>query len=149
MDRHAEERLVRLYRQASLVVERHYAKPLTVAAVARVLASSPRQVQRAYASVGATTFREALRTRRMNAAAQLLAQRAIPIADVARLVGYRQHSHFSRVFRRSYHVAPAAFRAELIGGTAARGVILRADDGPPRHTHPPHGARTDRGRIGR
>ena len=64
---------------------------LTLAVVGRALASSPRQLQRAYAQFGETSFREDLLARRMAAAAELLLeQRSIPVADVARLVGYRQ-----------------------------------------------------------
>ena len=77
--------------------------PLTLAAVARALASSPRQLQRAYAQFGETTFREDLRTRRMAAAAELLIEQpAIPVGDVARLVGFRQAPHFAQAFRRRY-----------------------------------------------
>ena len=39
----------RLYLLARAVVARHYRRELTLAVVARALASSPRQVQRAYA----------------------------------------------------------------------------------------------------
>ena len=57
----------RLYLQARLLVARHYRQPLTLAAVARALASSPRQLQRAYALFGELTFDEDLRARRMAA----------------------------------------------------------------------------------
>jgi AraC-like DNA-binding protein len=103
----------RLYLQARLVIDRHYAKRLTVVALARALATSPRQLQRAYEHFGESTFREDLIGRRMHAAAELLAQQAIPVADVARLVGYRQPSHFSKAFRSRYGITPARFRAEL------------------------------------
>ena len=113
---HREHR--RLYLQSRLVIERHYAKRLTIAALARALATSPRQLQRAYARFGASTFHEDLIERRMRAAAELLAQPAIPVADVARLVGYRQASHFAKAFRGRYGIAPARFRAELRGDAA-------------------------------
>jgi AraC-like DNA-binding protein len=103
----------RVYLQARLVIERHYAKHLTVDVVARALATSPRQVQRAYERFGESTFREDLLARRMRAAAELLAQRAIPVSDVARLVGYRQPSHFAKAFRKRYGVSPARFRTQL------------------------------------
>ncbi len=75
------------------------------------LASSPRQLQRAYAQFGETTFREDLLARRMAVAADLLAeQRSIPVADVARLVGYGHAPHFARVFSRRFGLAPARFR---------------------------------------
>lgn len=117
----------RLYLQARLVVERHYARHLTVPALARALATSPRQIQRAYAHFGDVTFREDLLGRRMRAAAELLAQPAIPVADVARLVGYRQPSHFSKAFRLRYSRSPARFRSELLRSAASPHVMLRGD----------------------
>jgi AraC family transcriptional regulator of adaptative response / methylphosphotriester-DNA alkyltransferase methyltransferase len=101
----------RLYLLARVVVARHYRRDLTLVLVARALASSPRQLQRAYAQFGETSFREDLHARRMAAAAELLAgQRSIPVRDVARLVGYRQPPHFARAFRRRYGISPARFR---------------------------------------
>jgi AraC family transcriptional regulator of adaptative response / methylphosphotriester-DNA alkyltransferase methyltransferase len=101
----------RLYLLARVVVARHYRRELTLAVVAGAMASSPRQLQRAYAQFGETTFREDLLARRMEAAAELLLeQRSIPVADVARLVGYRQAPHFARAFRRRYGLSPARFR---------------------------------------
>jgi two-component system response regulator YesN len=101
----------RLYLLARVVVARHYRRELTLAVVAGAVASSPRQLQRAYAQFGESTFREDLLARRMVAAAELLLeQRSIPVADVARLVGYRQAPHFARAFRRRYGLSPARFR---------------------------------------
>lgn len=101
----------RLYLLARVVVARHYRHELTLAVIARGLGSSPRQLQRAYAQFGELTFREELLARRMAAAAELLAeQRSIPVADVARLVGYRQASHFAQAFGRCYGISPAHFR---------------------------------------
>jgi len=121
----------RLYVQVRLLVERHYAKRVTVSAAARALATSPRQIQRAYARFGDLTFREDLIERRMRAAAELLSQPAIPVTDIARLVGYRQPSHFSKAFRARYAVAPARFRRELLGATGSGRVMLRGNGGRP------------------
>ena len=107
----------RLYLLARLVVARHYRRPLTLAVIARALASSPRQLQRAYAQFGETSFSEDLLGRRMAAAAELLVeQRAIPVSDVARLVGYSQPSHFAAAFRRRYGLPPARFRERALRG---------------------------------
>jgi len=101
----------RLYLLSRVVVTRHYRDQLTLAMVAGAVASSPRQLQRAYAQFGDTTFREDLLARRMSVAAELLLeQRSIAVSDVARLVGYRQPSHFARTFRRRYGLSPARFR---------------------------------------
>jgi transcriptional regulator GlxA family with amidase domain len=111
----------RLYLLARVVIARHYRRPLTVEEVARALASSPRQITRAYAQFGELTFREELLTRRLNVAAQLLVEQpAIAVRDVARLVGFRQAPHFAKVFRQRYGLTPASFRAE--GRAYARGV---------------------------
>ncbi len=70
---------------------------------------------RAYAQFGESTFQEDLFARRMAVAAELLVkQRAIPVRDVARLVGYRQAPHFARAFRRRYGESPARFRARAL-----------------------------------
>lgn len=103
----------RLYLLARVVIARHYRRPLTLDEVARALSSSPRQLTRAYAQFGETTFREDLLTRRLKVAAQLLIEQpAISVRDVARLVGFRQAPHFAKAFRRRYGLTPAAFRAE-------------------------------------
>ena len=109
----------RLYLLGRVVVARHYRRPLTLAAVAGALSTSPRQLQRAFAQFG-DSFHEDLLARRMSVAAQLLAeQRAIPVSGVARLVGYRNASYFARMFRRRYGLSPAAFRDRALRHAAA------------------------------
>jgi len=119
----------RLYLLARVVVARHYRRQLTLEVVAGALHSSPRQLQRAYTLFGEITFQEDLFARRMAAAARLLAEQpAIPVRDVARLVGYRQASHFARAFRSSHGLSPARFRARARAGRAhGHGAALRRD----------------------
>ncbi len=101
----------RLYLLARVAIKRHYRSPLTITAVARALASSPRQLQRAYAQFSDSTFHEDLTARRMDAAAELLSKPAIPVREVARRAGYCHQSHFARAFPQRYGVSPSAFRA--------------------------------------
>ncbi len=111
----------RLYLLSRVVVARHYRQDLTLEAVAHAVSCSPRQLQRSYAQFGEMTFQEDLLARRMSAAAELLAeQRAIAVADVARLVGYSNSSHFARVFRRRYGLSPARFRETAFQARLAR-----------------------------
>ncbi|HEV3284965.1 MAG TPA: helix-turn-helix transcriptional regulator [Solirubrobacteraceae bacterium] len=105
----------RLYLLARVVVARYYRRPLTLDVVARAIATSPRQLQRAYEQFGEASFSEDLLARRMRAGAELLIdQPAIPVADVARLVGYSRGSHFAAAFRRRYGLSPARFRAQAL-----------------------------------
>jgi AraC-like DNA-binding protein len=110
----------RLYLLARVLVARYYRRELTLGAVARALSCSPRQLQRVYAQFGAT-FQEDLLARRMAAAAELLARQALPVRDVARLVGYSGGSHFTRAFRRRYGLSPARFREHARGRRAVSG----------------------------
>lgn len=120
----------RLYLLARVLVARHYRRALTLEALARALSCSPRQLQRAYAQFGGSTFQEDLLARRMAAAVELLARQSIPVRDVARLVGYSQGSHFARVFARRYGVSPARFRERVrvlaSEAGAAQSVAVRA-----------------------
>lgn len=104
-----EQRRLRLL--AHGLVGRHYQRRVTLEAVARALASSPRQVQRAYAEFGGVSFREDLLAVRMQVAAQLLLEYPeLSVSEVSRLVGYGQSAHFIRAFRRFHGVTPARFR---------------------------------------
>jgi AraC-like DNA-binding protein len=113
----------RLYVLSRAVIARHYRRRLTLEAVAAALASSPRQLQRAYAQFGEVSFHEDLLERRMSVAVQLLAEQpGLGVREVARLVGYRQPSHFARAFRRRYGMAPARFREHARTHRAAASV---------------------------
>ena len=61
-----------LLEEANEIVERDYASDLSLDDIARRVASSRRQLQRAYAEIGHTTFRDHLTRVRMERAAELL-----------------------------------------------------------------------------
>jgi AraC-like DNA-binding protein len=102
--------MAEVYIQAQVAVERGYRWPLTLATLAHSLAVSPRQLERAYDEIGLTTFGSHLRAVRLRNAAELLAHQPLTVTDVARLVGYRQPSHFVKAFRRRFGLTPGAFR---------------------------------------
>ena len=95
-----------LFEDATAIVEREYASELSLDDIARRIASSRRQLQRAYAEVGDTTFREHLTRVRMERAAEMLARRSVTVREVAHRVGYRQPAQFAKAFRRHLGVAP-------------------------------------------
>jgi AraC family transcriptional regulator, regulatory protein of adaptative response / methylphosphotriester-DNA alkyltransferase methyltransferase len=100
-----------LFADATAIVEREYASELSLDAIARRVASSRRQLQRAYAEIGETTFREQLTRVRMDRAAELLSRPDVTVREVARGVGYRQPAQFAKAFRRAKGVAPSDYRA--------------------------------------
>ena len=99
------------------IVEREYGDDLALDDIARRVASSRRQLQRAYSEIGGTTFREHLTRYRMDRAAELLADRGLTVRDVARRVGYRQPAQFAKAFRRHIGVAPSEYRVTRGSGS--------------------------------
>ena len=99
-----------LLADANAIVERDYASDLSLDDIARRVASSRRQLQRAYAEIGGTTFREHLTRVRMDRAAELLGSQALTVREVAHRVGYRQPAQFAKAFRRHRGVSPSDFR---------------------------------------
>ncbi len=100
-----------LFEEAVAIVMVEYASELSLDDIARRVASSRRQLQRAYAEVGRTTFRAHLTAVRMERAADLLATRSLTVREVAQRVGYRQPAQFAKAFRRRHGVAPSDFRS--------------------------------------
>jgi AraC family transcriptional regulator of adaptative response / methylphosphotriester-DNA alkyltransferase methyltransferase len=101
-----------LYEEAMEIVEREYEQDLSLDGIARRLASSRRQLQRAFAEAGETTFRSRLQRVRMMRAAELLQDRALPVNRVATAVGYRQPAQFAKAFRRHHGRPPSDFRSD-------------------------------------
>jgi transcriptional regulator GlxA family with amidase domain len=100
-----------LFQDAVTIVEAEYASDLSLDDIARRVASSRRQLQRAYAEIGQTTFREHMTMVRMERAAELLSTRSLTIREVAHRVGYRQPAQFAKAFRRHHGHSPSAYRA--------------------------------------
>jgi AraC family transcriptional regulator, transcriptional activator of pobA len=99
-----------LFGHAAEIIAADFATPLTIEDVARRLALSPRQLQRVFANVEGVGFREYLCELRMAHAAALLAATDLPITEIARRVGYRNASQFSKAFKRVHGVKPSDAR---------------------------------------
>ena len=103
-----------LLTEANAIVDREYASELSLDDIARRVASSRRQLQRAYAEIGGTTFRDHLTRVRMDRAAEMLAARTLTVREVAHRVGYRQPAQFAKAFRRYRGMAPSDYRARAL-----------------------------------
>jgi two-component system response regulator YesN len=113
-----------LYEEAVEIIEQEYANDLELDAVARRLATSRRQLQRAFAEAGNTSFRTRLAEVRMQKALELLREGSLPVRDVATSVGYRQAAQFAKTFRRHHGRPPSSIRrertAQAVDGTGQR-----------------------------
>jgi transcriptional regulator GlxA family with amidase domain len=107
-----------LFEEAAEIIEQEFAQPLELDAVARRLATSRRQLQRAFAEAGATSFRSHIARVRMRRALDLLREGTLPVREVANRVGYRQPAQFAKTFRRHHGAPPSSFRSPA--GSPAR-----------------------------
>jgi AraC-like DNA-binding protein len=101
------------YARVAQVVERlqrDYARPLRIAALAREAGLSVAQLERVVAQLYRLTPRQVLARARLDAAITLLAGDD-SVAAIAHACGYADHSAFTRQFRQSTGLTPRAWRA--------------------------------------
>src|SRR4051794_12196462 len=110
-----------LYDEAAEIIEREFAHPIELDDVARRLATSRRQLQRAFAEVGETSFRTHVAKVRMRRTLELLREGTLPVRDVANSVGYRQPAQFAKTFRRPPGAPPSSFRGPNRGSPGGGG----------------------------
>ena len=102
-----------LFLEASAIIDAEYDLRVALDDVARRVATSRRQLQRAFAEAGETSFRAYLQRVRMEHAAELLRNGSTPVSTVAAAVGYRQAAQFAKAFRRHHGAPPSSFRGTV------------------------------------
>lgn len=111
MRRSTVYRRLELCADAVRVIESRYSEEhLSLAAVAREIATSERQLQRVLAEVRGTSFRQELHRVRMQRAATLLWEGRCRIKEVAAAIGYRNATQFTKAFSRAHGVTPSSFQ---------------------------------------
>ena len=121
LEQHAEQLLARLPRVEALVVQVRKAiaaqlregEP-NIHSVSTSLNSTARTLQRHLRAAG-TSFREELQLVRNELACSYLRDPAVQITDVALLLGYSEHSAFTRAFRKANGVTPLQMRQQALG----------------------------------
>jgi AraC-like DNA-binding protein len=99
-----------LFEEATAIIALEYPQRLDLESVARRLASSPRQLQRAFSEGGQVGFRAHLRRVRIERAAELLGGGAT-VGEAARAVGYTQPGQFAKTFARERGRLPSSERS--------------------------------------
>ena len=91
-------------------IQRHAARPLQVADLARIAdLSVPRLHARFMAECGQTPM-DYLRSRRLHMALRLLRETSLPIGEIAERVGYASQSAFCAAMLRAFGASPGALR---------------------------------------
>lgn len=97
--------------QARAYIETHYAEPLTVDDLSREASISTSQLIRLFRRQLGTTPHSYLTRYRITRAKELLAETSLPVADIARTVGFSSDSNFSYRFGQVVGQSPSAYRA--------------------------------------
>jgi AraC-like DNA-binding protein len=93
------------------LIDRHYARQLTVEQLARRAGLSSFHFIRAFRSAFGATPHQYLRTKRIERARELLVTTPMPITEICVQVGFQSLGSFSSIFRRLTGETPAAYRA--------------------------------------
>lgn len=104
-------RVPALVAEVFAVIERRYAEPISLAAVARAVGRSGSHVTAAVRRETGMTVLEWITERRLAEARRRLSATDEDVAVVAERVGYDDSSYFTRLFRRAHGLTPRAFRA--------------------------------------
>jgi AraC-like DNA-binding protein len=113
MSRATEDRNRRLLR-ARDTIDRSYATPLDVAALARVAHVSPAHFARQFRAVFGETPHRYLQRRRIERAMELLRDTERPVTEVCLDVGFVSLGSFSSTFSVVVGESPSAYRARTV-----------------------------------
>jgi AraC-like DNA-binding protein len=103
-----------LFEEAAAIIALEFSGPVSLQELARRLATSPRQLQRAFAEAGEPGPRAYLRRVRMKRAAELLRDGST-VGQAAWLVGYSQPAQFAKAFRIEHGHLPREARRHRVG----------------------------------
>jgi len=118
---HATEDRNRRLLRARDAMDRSFALPLEVPALARVAHVSSAHFSRQFRATFGETPHRYLQRRRVERAMELLRETELPVSEICLAVGFSSLGTFSRTFHRIVGESPSAYRARFAGD----GIVLR------------------------
>ncbi|NLG84568.1 MAG: helix-turn-helix domain-containing protein [Firmicutes bacterium] len=100
--------------QSKDYIAKHYADPLTLAQVAKVVSVNPVYLSSRFTKYCGCTFLEYVTRYRIAKAKELLERTNLPIKEIAARVGYTDLAYFGRVFRRETGQTPSKYRTSVL-----------------------------------
>ena len=119
MSRATEDRNRRMLRTRD-TMDRAFAQPLDVPALARVAHVSPAHFSRQFRATFGETPHRYLQRRRVERAMELLRETERTVTEICFDVGFNSLGTFSRTFREIVDEPPSTYRARFGGGGGAR-----------------------------
>ncbi|HEY0767337.1 MAG TPA: AraC family transcriptional regulator [Steroidobacteraceae bacterium] len=90
----------------------HYAQPPTIPQLARLVGINQTKLKSAFKQLLNVTIHEYVQQRRMEAAAQMLVEAELSVAEISYRVGYNYPANFSCAFKRYYGRLPRDWKQE-------------------------------------
>jgi AraC-like DNA-binding protein len=118
VSRAIEDRNRRMLRTRD-TMDRAFAQPLDVPALARVARTSPAHFSRQFRATFGESPHRYLQRRRVERAMELLRETGRPVTEICFDVGFSSLGTFSRTFRAIVGESPSAYRARFLGSGAA------------------------------
>lgn len=91
-------------------IHSNFTRPITLAAIARAVSSSPHHILRMFREVHGLTPREFLQRKRVGAAVRLLTSGSLSLDEIAGRVGFEDRSTLARRMRRHCGMSPSGVR---------------------------------------
>jgi len=102
-------------RHVLALMERHCARPLSIAALARAVNLSPAHLRRMFQQELGKSPSRVWRELRLDRARHLLQTSFLTVKQVMAQSGWNDPSHFCREFKRRHGLAPAVLRRDIVG----------------------------------
>jgi AraC-like DNA-binding protein len=118
MLRGVEERNRRMLR-ARDAMDRAFARPLDIPALARVAHASPAHFSRQFRATFGETPHRYLQRRRVERAMELLRETDRPVSEICLDVGFNSLGTFSRTFSEIVGESPSSYRKRFVDGGSA------------------------------
>ena len=105
------------YMEMSKVIEHilsNYSSPMSLDSLADMAAMSPSKFERRFKQIFATTPTLYIRSIRIQAACQFLAEGGLSISQIALQTGHYDHSHFNRYFSKQMGQSATSYRKAML-----------------------------------
>ena len=102
-----------LHIQLKIIIEyirEHLDRSLSLDLLASLINISPHYFASLFKQSTGTSPHKYITNCRLEKAKVLLRQRDLPIAFICQEVGFKNQSHFTRVFRQHFHITPKAYQ---------------------------------------
>lgn len=95
-------------------IRQHYSEPLSLTELAKHFHFNPSYLSSYFTSHNKEGFSEYLNKIRIEKAVELLHQGTVSIAAISEMVGYSDHSYFTKVFKKLTGLSPSQYRKQYL-----------------------------------